>query len=126
MPGTITNDEFADAVDSYEKNEEFTYFSGDYQDRFWVYKKIFILNLVISGLFDKYGDYRKVSDILNAYMMTGFSDYITRDNDLRYLVETLGIDDIKFVLEAYNCKDIDSYLRIKVLGNIDKKVKIKI
>ena len=126
MPGTITNDEFADAVDSYEKNEEFTYFSGDYQDRLWVYKKIFILNLVISGLFDKYGDYRKVSDILNAYMMTGFSDYITRDNDLRYLVETLGIDDIKFVLEAYNCKDIDSYLRIKVLGNIDKKVKIKI
>ena len=126
MPGTITNDEFADAVDSYEKNEEFTYFSGDYQDRFWIYKKIFILNLVISGLFDKYGDYRKVSDILNAYMMTGFSDYITRDNDLRYLVETLGIDDIKFVLEAYNCKDIDSYLRIKVLGNIDKKVKIKI
>ena len=126
MPDSITNDEFADAVDSYEKKDEFTYFSGDYQDRLWVYKKIFVLNLVISGLFDKYGDYRKVSEILNAYIITGFSDYITRDGDLRYLLETLGVDDIKFVLEAYNCKDIDSYLRIKVLGNIDKKIKIKI
>ena len=126
MPGDITNEEFAEIVDSYEKEGEFTYFSGDYQDRFWIYRKIFVLNLIISGLFDKYGDYNKVSEILNAYFITGNSVFVTRDCDIRFLLESLGMDNIKCVLEAYNCKDMNEYLRIKVLGNIDKKVKIRI
>ena len=126
MPATITNEEFAEAVDSYETSGDFTYFSGDYQDRFWIYKKVFILNLIISGLFDKYGDYKKVNEILKAYCITGFSDYITRDYDLRFLVDTLGIENIKCVLEAYNCSDISDYLRLKTLSTIDKKVKVKI
>lgn len=126
MPATITNEEFAKAVDSYEGNGDFTYFSGDYQDRFCIYKKIFTLNIVISGLFDKYGDYKKVNEILSAYIITGFSDYITRDCDLRFLVDTLGIDNINCVLEAYNCSDISDYLKLKVLSTIDKKVKVKI
>ena len=132
MPATITNEDFAKAVDFYEGFLGFSYNSIDYQDRFFMYKKIVIFNLILGNLLNKYGTIESVQKVFNGYFIGDEesskydSTWFTRDNDTRYLAECLGAENIVEVLSAHGCSSVSEYLRLKTYTDEKGKVKIKL
>ena len=132
MPNTITNEECAEIVDSYENSCGFSYDSGDYQDRYWLYRKILVFDMIIQNLFDKYHKEEVVIDYIDGFFFghsnipAGDLIWFTEDRDTRFLAEMLGRDNMIDVLVAYNCQSVIEYIRLKAMTNEKGKVKIKI
>lgn len=131
MPITITNEEFADIIDSYDGKCGFSYDSGDYQDRYCLYRKIVVFDMIIQSLFDKYYNVESVINIIDGFLFGNnrvpAEDpvWFTRENDIRFLASMLGRENIIDVLVAYNCRSILDYIKIKTMVGDKGKVKIK-
>ena len=132
MPITITNEEFAEIIDSYDGKCGFSYDSGDYQDRYCLYRKIVVFDMIIQSLFDKYHSETSVVNFIEGFLFgnnsvsAGEPVWFTRDNDIRFIATMLGKDNIIDVLVAYNCRSVLEYIRLKTKTDEKGKVKIKI
>ena len=131
MPASISNEEFAEVVDSYEDRCGFSYGFGDYQDRYCMFKKIFVFDMIIQKLFDKYHDKNVVNFYVNGFlhgengMLVSDPTWFSRDKDIRFFAEMLGRDNMIEVLSAYNCDNINDYINLKTRFTKEGKVKIK-
>lgn len=131
MPASISNEEFAEVIDSYDGRFGFSYTSGDYQDRFWMYRMIVMFDIILQNLLDKYGNKESVYYLLNGYFFgdekgefKGDDTWFTRERDTRFLADALGLENMIEVLAAYNCDSVEQYLERKT--ELTEKGKIKI
>lgn len=127
MPVSISNEEFADVIDSYDDRFGFNYTSGDYQDRFCMYRKIVMFDIILQNLLDKYGNKESVYYLLNSYFFGCEKDatWFTRERDTRFLADALGLENMMEVLAAYNCDSVEQYVERKAEVTEKGKIKIK-
>lgn len=135
-PDEISVDDSIEVIYSYNGKYGFNYMNWDRPlEVYSMYKKIFVFDYILENIIAKENNFEQGKELaqflVNGYLFGGNSqdDFIgdltcfTRYKDTRYFAEMLGSDNMKEVLLAHNCENVNQYIDLKFSKEKDVKVR---
>ena len=123
IPGNILSVEGCmNIINSYEGKNGFSYNNCSNAEAYSLYKKAVVFDMILQKLMTKYDDLGTVDMAMSGFIFggteapAGSRAWITRDDDVRMFATTLGVQNMKQVLAAYNCTSVGEYMNV----NADK------
>lgn len=120
-PSELSDEQLFDLVRNECSQYNLNCSSNDFKILYSEFKKTIVFDIVLENLFDKYQNLETVTNVMKCYLW-GSRDNTIKSGDIRcitphrntnFLVQQLGVENIKSIISNHDCTTIDEYIELK-------------